>query len=394
MTLIKLNRKIFNKDFKIKSFEVYNKLSLSFLSDLANGIKRDKNAVKYPDLIYLMYWCSKQIKLIKSKEKKFLAMGRGLAFHVCPSNVPTNFIYSFIFGLLSGNSNIVKIPNKNFTEKKIALSILKNLLNKKIYRIFKETNQFIEYSSKAEITKELSSVCDVRIIWGGDKTINEVRKNWIPEKTIDITFTDRYSFSVINIDKLKKENEKKLYLIAKNFFYDGYIMNQKACNSPHFVFWLGKKDLELQNKFWKKLNEVVENKFKFDEVQAVEKYTNLLSNIINYKSFSKIKILKNNNIFVLSSDKKIDQIENIRGVNGTFFQKNINKLTDLKDYVSKKCQTITYYGLKKEEFKDFMLKNNLFGVDRLVPIGSSLEIDLIWDGYDVIKSLSREVTFK
>ena len=41
-----------------------------------------------------------------------------------------------------------------------------------------------------------------------------------------------------------------------------------------------------------------------------------------------------------------------------------------------------------------MLKNNLFGVDRLVPIGSSLEIDLIWDGYDVIKSLSREVTFK
>ena len=57
-------------------------------------------------------------------------------------------------------------------------------------------------------------------------------------------------------------------------------------------------------------------------------------------------------------------------------------------------QTITYYGLKKEEFKDFMLKNNLFGVDRLVPIGSSLEIDLIWDGYDVIKSLSREVTFK
>ena len=124
-------------------------------------------------------------------------------------------------------------------------------------------------------------------------------------------------------------------MIAKNFFYDGYIIIKKPGNSPHFVFWLGKKDLELQNKFWKKLNEVVENKFKFDEVQAVEKYTNLLSNIINYKSFSKIKILKNNNIFVLSSDKKIDQIENIRGVNGTFFQKNINKLTDLKDYVSR-----------------------------------------------------------
>ena len=161
MTLIKLNRKIFNKDFKIKSFEVYNKLSLSFLSDLANEIKRDKNAVKYPDLIYLMYWCSKQIKLIKSEEKKFLAMGRGLAFHVCPSNVPTNFIYSFLFGLLSGNSNIVKIPNKNFTEKNIALSILKNLLNKKIYRIFKETNQFIEYSSKVNNFKIVGQEAEI-----------------------------------------------------------------------------------------------------------------------------------------------------------------------------------------------------------------------------------------
>ena len=65
-----------------------------------------------------MYWCSKQVKKIKSKEKKFFSMGRGLAFHVCLSNVPTNFIYSFIFGLLSGNSNIVKMPSKNFIEKK------------------------------------------------------------------------------------------------------------------------------------------------------------------------------------------------------------------------------------------------------------------------------------
>ena len=39
---------------------------------------------------------------------------------------------------------------------------------------------------------------------GRRQTINSMRKNWIPERTIDITFTDRYSFSVINIDKLKK----------------------------------------------------------------------------------------------------------------------------------------------------------------------------------------------
>ena len=99
-------------------------------------------------------------------------------------------------------------------------------------------------------------------------------------------------------------------------------------------------------------------------------------------------------MFVVSSQKKLNSIENIRGVNGTFFQKNISKLSELKDYVSKKCQTITYYGISKNEFKNFVLEYNLLGVDRIVPIGKSLEIDLVWDGYDVIKSLSREVTYK
>ena len=62
-----------------------------------------------------------------------LRVGRGLIFHICPSNVPTNFAYSFFFGLLSGNSNIVKVPSINFKEKEIILTILKSVLNKSKY---------------------------------------------------------------------------------------------------------------------------------------------------------------------------------------------------------------------------------------------------------------------
>ena len=43
-------------------------------------------------------------------------LGLGLAFHITPSNIPTNFAYSLIFGLLSGNSNVVKVPSRNFTQ--------------------------------------------------------------------------------------------------------------------------------------------------------------------------------------------------------------------------------------------------------------------------------------
>lgn len=387
-----LKNSLLNKKIKVRPTEIYSKISLKFLKDFSIELRKDKNITKYPDLIYLVYWCNNCLKSIKKNNDNFLSLGRGLVFHICPSNVPTNFIYSFIFGLLSGNSNIVKMPSKPFIEKKIILTVLDKLFKKKIYQEIKNTNKFIEYSNKDEMTKILSSKCDARVIWGGDQTINSIRKHWIPEKSIDITFADRYSFAVINIDKLKKEKNNNLKKIANKFYYDGYMMNQKACNSPHFVFWVGKFNKLLQDKFWKYLNEIVEKKFNFDDVHVVEKYTNLMQNIIKVKDFDEVKRLKNN-VFILTPNKNLN-IENIRGSNGIFFQKNIKKLSDLKKFITKKCQTISYYGITKKEFKSLLTKNTPLGVDRIVPIGNALEIDIIWDGYDVIRSLSRVITYK
>ena len=100
------------KGFKIQTFEPYNKLAIKFLNEFSIELRKNKKFINYLNLIYLMYWCNNKTKLIKKKKDNLISLGRGLAFHVCPSNVPTNFIYSFIFGILSGNSNIVKIPQK------------------------------------------------------------------------------------------------------------------------------------------------------------------------------------------------------------------------------------------------------------------------------------------
>ena len=64
------------------------------------------------------------------------------------------------------------------------------------------------------------------------------------------------------------------------------------------------------------------------------------------------------------------------------------------DDKKKKCQTITYFGFNKKEIENFLFNNNLKGVDRIVPIGSAMEIDIIWDGYNVINSLSREISIQ
>ena len=42
----------------------------------------------------------------------------------------------------------------------------------------------------------------------------------------------------------------------------------------------------------------------------------------------------------------------------------------------------------------FFSKYNFNGVDRVVPIGQALNINLVWDGYDLTNKLSREIEIK
>ena len=103
------------KNFKINKYvhRPFCKLSLEFIDEFSNKLRKVKNVNNYPELIYLILWCSKQrIKeRANSIKRDEVRLGRGLVFHICASNAPTNFVYSFLFGLLSGNSNIIKIPS-------------------------------------------------------------------------------------------------------------------------------------------------------------------------------------------------------------------------------------------------------------------------------------------
>ena len=76
---------------------------------------------------------------------------------------------------------------------------------------------------------------------------------------------------------------------------------------------------------------------------------------------------------------------------GFFYECNIKSLNELKFLTNRNLQTITYFGFKKSFLKSFFKKNNFQGIDRVVPFGQSLNINLIWDGYDLVKLLSREI---
>ena len=56
-----------------------------------------------------------------------------------------------------------------------------------------------------------------------------------------------------------------------------------------------------------------------------------------------------------------------------------------------KYQTLTYFGYEKKYFQNFILKMMPKGIDRIVPVGRSMDINLNWDGYDLKNILTRVI---
>ena len=84
-------------------------------------------------------------------------------------------------------------------------------------------------------------------------------------------------------------------------------------------------------------------------------------------------------------------IENLRGRFGLFYECDLKNFDDLKNIVNEKFQTLTYFGFDKNFLAEFVVKNNLHGIDRIVKIGRALDIGIFWDGYDLINQMSRTV---
>ena len=383
-----------NKIIKIQSSKAFNQLSCNFLSDLSKKLLITKYK-KYPDIVSFAFWCRKA-NLINYK-KKFtdnkIRKGVGLVFHITPSNVPIAYAYSLAISLLLGNSNIIKISNNEFSEIKIINLIINKLINLKKYDNIKKTISIISYDNhNVNVTKEISIKSDARIIWGNDTTIDIIKQFPIKTRGVEISFADRYSVSILNADIIASISSQNLKVLVLNFYNDTYIMDQNACTSPHLIIWSGKKIINAKKIFWNALNVFLEEKYKLNHFDSVNKIYNLNKKILDYKKNIKSITRYSNNLYTVDLTDYQYNMHNLRGSNGFFFQLNDNKFKKLVKNITYKYQTLTYFGFTKEFLiKNLIEKINIKGIDRIVPVGKALEMNFLWDGYDLSKNLTRVI---
>ncbi len=77
---------------------------------------------------------------------------------------------------------------------------------------------------------------------------------------------------------------------------------------------------------------------------------------------------------------------------GTFFNVALDDLLALYSHVSRKHQTMTYFGLGEEQLGELVRALNGKGIDRIEPIGEALTFSRYWDGLDLLQAFARRVT--
>lgn len=363
--------------------------TIDFLNAFSKNLISAKESKIYSDVITLGFWMRKSsmIKLKErfAKEDGDIHIGRGVAFHIAPSNVPVNYAYSLVAGLITGNINIVRIPSKDFPQ----ISIINKAINEtlKEYPDMKNYIYLVRYDREHKINDVLSSVADTRIIWGGDTTISELRESPLAPRAGEITFADRYSLAVIDSDKyLTVENKDRF---AEDFYNDTFLTDQNACTSPRIVVWTGKEKKEAKDEFWKTLHQLVEKKYTFQPIMGVNK---LISSYLMAAIYDNVKIIEHNDNLIIrvKIDNPTNEIMKLRDNSGYFFEYDCDDIMEIKDLCDDRhCQTIGYLG----DSKDIMplLASGIKGVDRVVPIGKTMDFDLIWDGYNLYERLTRTI---
>ncbi len=365
-----------------------------FLMELSSLIMKNPRAKAFSDVITFGFFCRKaNISKLKSEHTNRLynRLGRGVSFHIAPSNVPINFAYSLVSALLAGNSCIVRVSSKNFEQVNITCECMNELFKTEKFSEMFDYIAIVQYPKSKEINDYFSSISDLRIIWGGNTTISELRQSPIPPRTTDITFADRYSIAVIDAKSVIEANN--LLRLAEDFFNDTYLYDQNACSSPRLVYWLGSKEeyMTASEKFWKAVHNYITPKYKIEPIIAVDKYTASCRMAIDMNA--DITSEKDNLISRIRVNDLNENLPDYRCAGGSFIEYHGKNLNALGEIVTEKYQTLSYYGIDKEKLADFVVSGGLSGIDRIVPIGKTADFELVWDGYDLIIQMSRAVSF-
>lgn len=374
----------------------------SMFDNLSHALFSDSQAKRFPELQALAFFI--RLSAIRSLRKDFMESGQrpdlvrvpcGRVFHIAPGNVDTLFVYSWFLSAITGNTNIIRLSQRASPPTSIILRLLNQVLTG-CEDDLRRSVVMVSYGHEEEITKAISQSVDLRVIWGGDRSIDAIRAASLPVHARELVFPDRYSIALLSSSAYLDSDEDTKLRLLHDFFNDSYWFDQAACSSPRQIFFLGERGKAASDLFQSGLQEeLVRRNFQLEAGAAVEKLTDL------YDCLLEVPVKKlhynTNELAVMElnmSDLETTSLPTMHASRGSFYCSVVNSIDELGPLLTRKVQTLTYFGIEPEQLYDFARKVNGRGIDRIVPIGQALSFDRFWDGLDLLSEFTRLVHIK
>lgn len=369
---------------------------LALCDAFSRTLFKDPEARQHPEFQALAFWM-RRAELTRLAESyaalatpSTVLVPRGLVFHLPPSNVDTIFVYSWLLSVLVGNRNIIRLSTSAGAQSLLLARLFARALAEGPESM-RASSAIVQYGHEAEITRAISEAADIRVIWGGDRTVQTIRAIPLAPHAKELVFPDRYSLSAVKASAYLALDEAGRKDLASKYFNDVYWFDQMACSSPRLMLWCGAGD-ESRNAaemFWGELAAHVARKgYRVETATRIEKYTHACGAAIDMRVAGYREWSSELTVVTLAS---LEGLRREACGGGMLLEAFVPALANAAPHLERRDQTLGQFGFSAEELREFAAVVNGAAIDRVVPMGQALDFNRYWDGYDLLEEMSKRV---
>lgn len=371
-----------------------------FAGRLSRRLLTDRRIREFPELAALAHWfrharLDMMAETYATERAETYTVGRGLAFHLAPSNVDSVSIYSWLLSLLAGNTNIVRVSQRLGAQLQLFLKIMTEVAREPGNAAVASRIIIVTYPHDEETTRMISGRCNLRVIWGGDATVVTIRAIPIRPTATEVAFPDRFSLAAIDAAALLELDATSLDQLAYRFYNDAFWFAQQACSSPRVIYWVGTPEscAEAKQRFWDAVEREVARR------QPENTPAMVMARIAATFELAAMEHAQPNHTFRPSSLPMRLTLESGLGSevkdrhcgNGLFLEDSLSVLSELAVHLTDREQTLSIFGFDRATVATLLKALPSRALDRIVPIGKALEFSPVWDGFDLIDTFARRI---
>lgn len=348
---------------------------------------------RHPELQALAFWLRPQhLQAIKARYPQELR-GCGTVFHIPPSNVPTLLVYTLVTSLLAGNRNIVRISSERRNETtRLCLQALRDSLAHPDHAALASAVELVEYGHDDVQTRLLASRSDIALLWGGPDTLDHLQEVLdgmpVSNRPRTLTFPQRHSAAYIDLDESLPEDDSAL---LQRLERDLFPFLQQACSSAKVLFFKAQQGEGAHERIQQILEaldaRLIARDLPFGTLaRASAEHAVYLQNACRESESPVLSHRKTGWLWVSVSHLTESLLQSHPG----YFSGLVCRVEHADELV-RKCplplQTITCWPASCQEEVELgaALPTHL----RRVVAGQALDFEVVWDGKDLIRELSR-----